>query len=72
MQSTRYYLQVLNETLILFDRFSKKYLSNVTKIRRVGVELILSDRRTDMTKLTVAFRNFENESKSAYDFFAYR
>ena len=72
MQSTRYYLQVLNETLILFDRFSKKYLSNVTKIRRVGVELILSDRRTDMTKLTVAFRNFESESKSAYDFFAYR
>ena len=36
------------------------------KIRRVGGELILSDRWTDMTKLTVTFRSFENESKSAY------
>jgi hypothetical protein len=30
------------------------------KIRPVGAELFRADRRTDMTKLTVAFRNFAN------------
>jgi len=28
------------------------------KIRSVGVELFYADGQTDMTKLTVAFRNF--------------
>ena len=28
------------------------------KIHKVGAELFHADRRTDMTKLTVAFRNF--------------
>jgi hypothetical protein len=28
------------------------------KIRPVGAEIFLADRRTDLTKLTVAFRNF--------------
>ena len=34
------------------------------KIRQVGTELFRADRRTDMTKLTVAFRNFVNAPKS--------
>jgi len=29
------------------------------KIRPVGAELLHTDRRTDMTKLIVAFRNFD-------------
>ena len=34
------------------------------KIRLVGVELFHADGQTDMTKLTVAFCNFANGSKS--------
>jgi len=33
------------------------------KILSVGAELFHTDRRTDMTKLTVAFRNFSNAPK---------
>jgi len=33
------------------------------KIRPVGFELFHADRRTDMTKLTVAFCNFVNAPK---------
>ena len=33
------------------------------KIRPVGAELFRTDRRADMTKLTVAFLNFANASK---------
>jgi hypothetical protein len=33
------------------------------KIRLVGAELIRADRRTDTTKLIVAFRNFANTPK---------
>ena len=33
------------------------------KLRLVGAELFHADRRTDMTKLIVAFRNFVNASK---------
>ena len=32
-------------------------------IRSVGAELFHADRRTDMTKLVVAFRNFSNARK---------
>jgi len=35
------------------------------KIRSVGVELLFADRRTDMMKLIVAFRNFERAPKNA-------
>ena len=35
------------------------------KIRQVGAELYREDRRTDMTKLIVAFRNFANAPKSS-------
>jgi hypothetical protein len=34
------------------------------KIRPVGAELSHADRRTDMTKLAVAFRNFVNALKN--------
>jgi hypothetical protein len=34
------------------------------KIRPVGAELFHADRRTDMTKLIVAFRNFAKATKS--------
>jgi hypothetical protein len=34
------------------------------KIRPVGAELFDVDRRTDMTKLTVAFRNSANAPKN--------
>jgi hypothetical protein len=39
------------------------------KIRLVGAELFHTDRRTetDVTKLIVAFRNFANASKTAFD-----
>jgi hypothetical protein len=34
------------------------------KIRPVGAELFHADGETDMTKLTVAFRNFSNAPKN--------
>jgi len=34
------------------------------KIRQVVAELFHTDGRTDMTKLTVAFRNFANAPKN--------
>jgi hypothetical protein len=39
-------------------------MSNFTKIRPVGDELLHPDRRTDMTTLTVAFRDFANSPKN--------
>jgi hypothetical protein len=42
------------------------------KIRPVGAELFRADGetdgRTDMTKLIVAFRNFENAPKTYYEY----
>ena len=35
-------------------------MSNFMKIRVFGAELFHADRRTDMTKLIAAFRNFAN------------
>ena len=41
--------------------FSKNpQISNCMKIRSVGAELFHADRGTDMTKITVAFRNIAN------------
>jgi len=43
------------------SNFSKNtQISNFMKIRPMGAELFHMDRRTDMTKLIVAFRNFVN------------
>jgi hypothetical protein len=53
-------LSYFNETWLL-DKFSKNTeISNFMKIRPVGAELFHADRRTDMTKLMVAFRDFTN------------
>jgi len=41
-----------------------KNTSNFMKIRPVGAELFHADRRTDMTKLIIAFRNFANAPKT--------
>jgi hypothetical protein len=42
------------------------------KILPVGAELFHADRRTDMTKLTVAIRNFANKPKNEAIFFRQR
>jgi len=41
--------------------FETTQTSNFTKIISVAAELFHTDGQTDMTKLTVAFRNFVNE-----------
>ena len=47
------------------DRFSKNtQISNFTKIRPVEAKFSYADGQTDMTKLTVAFRNFANAPKN--------
>ena len=46
------------------DRFSKNtQIQNFMKLRRMGAEFFHADGQTDMTKLTVAFRNFTNAPK---------
>jgi len=51
--------------LNFLDRFSKNIqISNFTKIRPARAELFHADRWTDMTKLTVAYRNFANAHKN--------
>ena len=50
--------------LKIFDIFSKgTEISNFMKIRPAEGEMLHADRRTDMTKLIVAFRNFTNAPK---------
>jgi hypothetical protein len=46
--------------LKFLDRFSKNFKS----ARPVGAELFQADGRTDMTKLTVTFRNFASTHKN--------
>jgi len=43
--------------------FENAQISNYMKIRPVGAELFHADRRTDIMKLIIAFRNFANASK---------
>jgi len=51
--------------LNFLNRFSKNpQIPNITKIRSVETGLFHADGQTDMTKLTVAFRNFANEPKN--------
>jgi len=48
----------------LLETFSKNNrISNLMKILPVDAELFHAERRTDMTKLIVIFRNFANGSK---------
>jgi len=50
-----------SRNLNMLDRFSTNtQIQNFIKIRPVGAELFHVDRRTDMTKLLIAFRNFAN------------
>jgi hypothetical protein len=44
--------------------FKKSQTSNFIKIRPVGAELFHADRRADMTKLIVAFRNLAKAPKN--------
>jgi hypothetical protein len=67
MYSAPYSCQVLD--LKFLDWFSKKAQKpNYIQIRPVRAELLHADgrkgRQADMTKLTVAFRNFANEPKN--------
>jgi hypothetical protein len=40
--------------------FTKAQISDVTEIRAVGAALMHADRRTDMTKILSAFRDYAN------------
>ena len=50
-------------TFELCRRGLKKQLSNLMKIRPVGVELFHADRQTDTTKLMAAFLSFANVAR---------
>ena len=53
------FLSYFNDTWIFSTYFRKPpQISIFTKVRTLGSELFHADRRTDMTKLVVVFRNF--------------
>ena len=55
------FMSDFNETWIFLTDFWKNTeMPNFIKIRPVGAELFHADRRTDVTKLIVAFRDFAN------------
>jgi hypothetical protein len=56
------FLPEFNETWIFSTDFKNIQISNFMKIFPVGAELFRADRRADMTKLIVAFRNFAKAS----------
>jgi len=58
----RLFLSYFNETRIFSTDFRKILISNFMKIRPMEAEFH-ADRRTDMTKLIVSFRNFANAPK---------
>jgi len=50
---------------IMYHIFSKStQITNFIKIRQVGAELFHADGQTDMTKLIIAFRNFDNSPQN--------
>ena len=57
------FLSDFNETLMFWIGL-KKHLSNFMKPRPLGAEFFCADRQTDVTKLTVASRNFANAPKT--------
>jgi hypothetical protein len=75
------FLSDFNETWISSTHFEKYTNTAYYKIRLVGTELFHADRRTDMTKLMVAFSNFAigptksdslSENSFEYLFYAYK
>ena len=61
------FLLDFNETWICSVAFREKVqISNLIKIRPVAAELFYVDGQTEMTKLTLAFRNFSNAHKNNY------
>jgi hypothetical protein len=60
------FLSDFKDAWIFSTDFRKKLqISNFMKIRPVGAELFHADRRTDMMKLIVTFRNFANASEKS-------
>jgi hypothetical protein len=57
-------LSDFNETWILSTYIRKTQKSNFMKICLVSAQLFHADRRTEMTKLIVVFRNFKNASNN--------
>jgi len=58
-------LSDFNETWIFSIDFEKNMqVADFMRSRPVGAEMFHADRQTDMTKLTVAFRNFANAPKN--------
>ena len=61
MKITRHSCCILKKLDFSGQFFEKKSkISNFTKIRPVGAKLFHAERRTDITKLIVGFRNFVN------------
>jgi len=58
------FLSDFNETQIFSTDFRRILISNIAKLHTVGTEFFHADRRTDMTRLVVAFRNFVNAPKN--------
>jgi hypothetical protein len=75
MQSTLYSCQICNETWIFIADFRKRLKCQISwkfnqrqpkcSMRKDG----RTDRQTDVTKLTVAFRNFANAPKNTYTYY---
>jgi len=57
------FLSDFNETRSFLIDLKNAQISNFMKICPVGGEPLYVDRRTEMTKQTVAFRNFANVPK---------
>jgi len=64
----RLFLYDFKETWISGQFFEKNVeIYNFIKIRPMGEEMFHADGRSDMTKLTVAIRNFANAPKTGKD-----
>ena len=64
MLSTHNYCRILMKLEFSRQIFKNTQILNLIKIRPMGAELFHADGQTDMTKLTVAFRNFGNAPKN--------
>ena len=64
MWSTRYSCQILMKLEFSRQIFENTQILNFMKYRPVAAELFHADRRTDMMKLTVAFRSFAKAPKN--------